>query len=84
MSDAARAAALLEFVRRNFAAERADAVHLDTPLLSEQFVDSVGLTLLAAFVEETFAVPFDGTELRAGRLESVRAIVALLDTLERR
>jgi acyl carrier protein len=79
MTADARAAALLEFVRRNFAAERPQEVTLDTPLLSEQLVDSVGLTLLAAFVEESFDLPFDGTELRAGRLESIRDIVALLD-----
>jgi acyl carrier protein len=77
----ARSAMLLEFVRRNFATSNGAPIDLDTPLLSEQIVDSMGITLLSAFVEEQFGVPFDGTELRKGRLETVRAVAALVDRL---
>ncbi|MDX2169665.1 MAG: acyl carrier protein [Deltaproteobacteria bacterium] len=79
MTDA-RAAALLDFVQRNFAADDRPPPTLDSPLLSEQWIDSMGLTLLATFIEEEFDVPFDGSELRAGRLESVRDIVVLLQS----
>ncbi|MGH7789596.1 MAG: acyl carrier protein [Candidatus Binatia bacterium] len=79
--DDARAQALLDFVRRNFAPQREAEVTLDTPLLSEQWIDSMGVTLLAAYIEETFGVPFDGTELRSERLESIRAIVGLIERL---
>jgi acyl carrier protein len=77
--DGARAQELLEFVQRNFANERTGTITLDTPLLTEQMVDSMGVTLLAAFIEERFGVTFDGPELRKGRLETVRAIAALVD-----
>ena len=77
--DERRAALLLDFVRRNFATETSAAITLDTPLLSERIIDSMGITLLAAFIEEQFHVAFDGTELRKGRLETIRAIVAALD-----
>ena len=56
-------------------------IGLDTPLLAERIVDSMGVTLLAAFIEEEYGVPFDGTELRQGRLETVRALARLLDRL---
>lgn len=79
--DDPRCATLLDFVRQYLAGERAAEVTADTPLLSERILDSMGITLLATFVEERFGVPFDGTELRAGRMETVRALVAQLDRL---
>jgi acyl carrier protein len=73
------AADLLDFVRRNFVGEgRAAPPSLDTPLLSEQLLDSMGVALLATFIEERCDVPFDGSELRVGRLESVREIAELI------
>jgi acyl carrier protein len=75
----ARAQALLDFVRRNFTAGAAAEITLDTPLLSERLIDSMGIALLAAFIEEQFDVAFDGTELRKGRLETIRDIVAMID-----
>lgn len=77
-----RAAPLLDFLERNFRTPASTPITLDTPLLNEQILDSMGITLLAAFIEEQWGIPFDGTELRTGRLETVRAIVALLDRLE--
>jgi acyl carrier protein len=73
-----RALALLDFVRRNLIPEDAGEIGLDTPLLSERLIDSMGIAMLAAFIEEEFDVPFDGTELRKGRVESIRAIVGRL------
>lgn len=75
---------LLDFIRRDLLAGRSVDVTLDTPLLSERLIDSMGVTLLAAFVEEEFGVPFDGTELRAGRLETVRALLAAIARLSAR
>ena len=76
--DDPRAPLLLDFVRRYCAAGLDAPVTLDTPLLSEGLIDSMGLTLLAAFVEEQFGVPFDGTELRVGRHETIRDLLGLL------
>jgi acyl carrier protein len=73
-----RAQDVLDFIRRNFATDTTPVITLDTPLLTEQIIDSMGITLLAAFVEERFDVAFDGTELRKGRLETVRGLIAWL------
>jgi acyl carrier protein len=67
---------LLEFVQQNFVTERTAAIDRDTPLLTAQIVDSMGITLLAAFIEERFGVACDGTEIRRGRLETVRGLAA--------
>jgi acyl carrier protein len=72
-----RAQVLLDFVRRNLDDPTVELT-VDTPLLSEKLIDSMGLTMLAAFVEEEFQVPFDGTELRAGGPESIRALLELI------
>lgn len=74
-----RAQILLSFVQRNFGTRSSTPITLDTPLLGEKVIDSMGLTLLAAFIEEEFGVIFDGTELRRDRLESVRALTVYLD-----
>ena len=79
--ESARVEALLDFVRRNFASPTGATITADTPLLTDQVLDSLGITLLAAFVEERWSVPFDGTELRKGRVETVRGLAALLDRL---
>jgi acyl carrier protein len=76
-----RTGPLLDFLERNFRTPADAPITLDTPLLSDQILDSMGITLLAAFIEEQWGIPFDGTELRAGRLETVRAIAALLERL---
>ncbi len=67
---------LLEFVRQNFRTDATGEIDVDTPLVGRQVLDSMGITLLAAFIEERFDVPFDGTNLRKGRLETVRGIAA--------
>jgi acyl carrier protein len=79
VTEDARTQALLEFIDRNFATESTPQVTVDTPLLSAGIVDSMGITLLAAFVEERFDIAFDGTELRKGRMETVRDLVTWLD-----
>ena len=77
--DDPRAARLLEFVGHYIAAGRDVPLTADTPLLTEGVLDSMGIVLLASFIEEQFGVPFDGTELRIGRCESVRDVLQLID-----
>jgi acyl carrier protein len=48
-------------------------------VLTEGLLDSMGIVLLATFIEEQFHVPFDGTELRVGRCETVRDVLRLID-----
>ena len=50
-----------------------------TPLLTERILDSMGMVMLAAFVEERFGVRVDDAEFRAGGLERLGDVLALVD-----
>ncbi|HYV56626.1 MAG TPA: acyl carrier protein [Candidatus Nitrosopolaris sp.] len=75
----ARADALIEFVERNLLTDLGRRVTPDTPLLAGGVVDSMGLVLLAAFVEERFGVHLEDADLREGALTTIADVVALLD-----
>ena len=74
-----RVRALVDFVKTNLLADRRHVVTADTPLLADGVVDSMGLVLLAAFVEEQFGVRVDDADFRDGSLATIADIVALLD-----
>jgi len=74
-----RADVLLDFIRAKLLVGEERAVTADTPLVSDRIVDSMGLVLLAAFVEERFGVRIDDGDLRESDLESVTDILALID-----
>jgi acyl carrier protein len=74
-----RARALMEFVRTNLLAGRDGSITPETRLLTDGLVDSMGLVLLAGFIEERFGVRIDDADLRAGELETIADILALVD-----
>ena len=74
-----RVATLEAFIRRSLLEDPAVPLAADTPLLGERLVDSIGVTMLVAFVEQEFGVRFDDTDLRAGRCESIADVLALVD-----
>jgi len=73
-------AALLErFVREELLVDPAVLLTPETRLLSEGLIDSLGAVQLAAFIEETFGVRFDDSEIRGGELETIAAILLVVD-----
>ncbi len=50
----------------------------DEPLLSTGLIDSFHLVDLAVFVEDTFGVRIEDTELNAGTFDSVNQLAALI------
>jgi acyl carrier protein len=74
-----RARALVEFVRTNLLAGADGPLTPETRLLTEGLLDSMGLVLLAGFVEERFGVRVEDADLRAGELETITDILALVD-----
>ena len=82
MADA-RVAVLERFIREELLPEPTMPLAPDTRLLSEGLIDSLGAVRLAAFVEETFGVRFDDNELRAGDLETIAGILAVVDSRRR-
>jgi acyl carrier protein len=74
-----RAAILVDYVRSQLLVDPARPLDADTPLISEGLVDSMGLVMLAAFVEDRFGARIEDADFRAGSLESIRDIVGLVD-----
>lgn len=77
MSDE-RTAILVEYVRSQLLVDPDRPLDADTPLISEGLVDSMGLVMLAAFVEERFGARIEDADFRAGSLESIRDVVELI------
>lgn len=78
MSDA-RADVLLQFVRTKLVQDTASMPTETTRLVTEHVVDSMGLILLAAFVEERFGIRIDDADFRAGEMETIADVVTLID-----
>jgi acyl carrier protein len=74
-----RIARLERFIRDELLVERSAALGPESRLLSEGLIDSLGAVRLAAFVEETFGVRFEDSELRPGELETIAGILAVVD-----
>jgi acyl carrier protein len=70
---------VLDFIRKKLLADDGRALTAESRLVSDHIVDSMGLVLLAAFVEERFGVRVDDADLRSGELETVADILALVD-----
>jgi acyl carrier protein len=70
---------LLDFIRKKLLVDDGRALTPETPLVSGKHVDSMGLVLLAAFVEEQFGVRVDDADLRTGELDTVADFLALVD-----
>jgi acyl carrier protein len=78
-----RAAVLERFVREELLLDPEVTLTPRTRLLSEGLVDSLGAVRLAAFIEETFRVRFDDSDIRAGEVETIADILAVVDARRR-
>ena len=70
---------LERYIQANLLIDPGQELTPDTRLVTEGFLDSMGIVMLAAFVEDEFGVQVDDAELREGQLETIAAILALVD-----
>jgi acyl carrier protein len=75
----ARGAILADYIRTKLTARPDATLAADTPLRGDGLVDSMGMVLLAAFVEQQFGVAVDNGDLRAGELDTIARILAFVD-----
>lgn len=78
MTDA-RAQKLETFIRSNLMPDPDGWLDLDTSLADNGSLDSMGAALLAAFVEEQLGVKVGDPDISAGRLGTIRQVLALVD-----
>ena len=73
--------ALLEdYIRTQIIKQPNRALKLDEPLISSGLIDSFNLVDLALFVEDTFGVRIDDSELNAQTFDSLNQLAALIQS----
>ena len=71
---------LAAFIAKNILKERNRAIGLDEALISSGLIGSFCLVDLALFVEDTYGVRIDDTELNADTFDSLADLTALIRT----
>jgi acyl carrier protein len=79
----ARAAALLDFLRRQVVKDRRQPLDVDTALVSSGLVDSLSLIGVLAFVEDNFGVVIPDEAATAASMNTARSILSLVERFER-
>lgn len=74
-----RAQKLATFIRTNLLQTPDAPLELDTSLVENGSLDSMGSTLLAAFIEEQFGVTVGDEAISSGRLGTIRQVLELID-----
>ncbi len=74
-----RAQRLATFIRTNLLQVADAPLGLETSLADNGSLDSMGSTLLAAFIEEQFGVTLGEADLSPERLGTIRQILSLID-----
>jgi acyl carrier protein len=74
-----RSAVLERYIRTKLVARPVTSLADDTPLRGDGLVDSMGMVLLATFVEQEFGVTVDNGDVRAGELDTIARILAFVD-----
>ena len=71
---------LAEYVTREILKQSDRKLRPDEPLLTSGLVDSFHLVDLALFVEDTFGVHIDDSELNASTFDSLDGLVSLIQS----
>jgi acyl carrier protein len=74
-----RARVLSDYICGRLLADRSRTVDIDTKLVGDGMLDSMGIVILAAFIEERFGRRVDDADIRAGELQTIGSILSLLD-----
>jgi acyl carrier protein len=72
--------ALSEYILSSILKQSNRKISSDEPLISSGLVDSFSLVDLALFVEDTFGVHIDDTELNAQSFDNLDQLVALIQS----
>ncbi|MFC1961225.1 hypothetical protein ACFLYO_11025 [Chloroflexota bacterium] len=69
-----------DYITRTLIHDPAYPLADDEPLLSSHLIDQAALVDLAAFIEETFGVHIDDAELTTENIETLSALITLLQS----
>jgi acyl carrier protein len=72
--------ALREYISSSILKQSNRKISSDEPLISSGLVDSFSLVDLALFVEDTYGVHIDDTELNAQTFDTLNQLAALIES----
>jgi acyl carrier protein len=78
MSDTNISHLLAEFIAINILKQPRREIAPDEPLISNSLIDSFSLVDLALFVEDTFGVRIDDTELNSETFDNLNQLIGLI------
>jgi acyl carrier protein len=73
-------AQLSAFVKTNILKQPSRVIESSEPLISSGLIDSFSLMDLALFVEDTFGVRIEDTELNAGTFDNLNQLASLIES----
>jgi len=73
-------AQLTAFVRTSILKQPSRVIETSEPLISSGLIDSFSLMDLALFVEDTFGVRIEDTELNAGTFDNLNQLASLIES----
>ena len=73
-------AQLSAFVRTSILKQPSRVIETSEPLISSGLIDSFSLMDLALFVEDTFGVRIEDTELNAGTFDNLIQLASLIES----
>lgn len=73
-------AQLSAFVRTSILKQPSRVIETSEPLISSGLIDSFSLMDLALFVEDTFGVRIEDTELNAGTFDNLNQLASLIES----
>jgi len=73
-------AQLSAFVKTSILKQPSRVIETSEPLISSGLIDSFSLMDLALFVEDTFGVRIEDTELNAGTFDNLNQLASLIES----
>jgi acyl carrier protein len=67
-----------EFLLSNFYVAEANSLEIDTSLLDQGIIDSTGVLEVIGFIEETFGITVEDSELLPENLDSIEGIAQFI------
>jgi acyl carrier protein len=71
---------LSSFIAKNILKQPGRLIDVDEKLISSGLIDSFNLMDLALFVEDTYGVRIEDTELNADKFDSLNQLAALIES----
>ena len=71
---------MIKFIKDYFIKESGKVLENNTLLVENQIIDSTGIIELVCFIEETFAIKVDDSEIMSENIDSINQLVDFIES----